>query len=153
MPLLSSRLPVIPYDLFARLQSAFHARHRFNHGFLPKLFCPRFLSNTTSGTIASPSPETRRRIRTGLEYRDDRPVLPQTSLISMPSRSIFMDLGEIRRICIGRRAQTIQSLGMGEIAVVRTKEHEWLDAREALLLGIPGEVICRDGDTVRRFPP
>ncbi|KAI6122020.1 hypothetical protein F5141DRAFT_1201458 [Pisolithus sp. B1] len=86
---------------------------------------------------------------TELEYRDDRPVLSHMSLISMPSRRIFMDLGEIRRIYSGRRARAIRSLGMGEIVVVRTKkkEHEWLDAREALLLGIPGEMICRDGDT------
>lgn len=63
----------------------------------------------------------------------------------MPSRRVFMDLGEIRRICSGRRAQTIKPLGMGEIAVVQTKkkEHEWLEAREALVLGLHGEVVCR----------
>jgi len=56
-----------------------------------------------------------------------------------------MDLSEIRLICSGRRAQQVKPLGMGEIAVVRTKdkEHEWLEAREALQLKLAGEVVCR----------
>jgi len=66
-------------------------------------------------------------------------------LISKPSKRIYMDLTEIRLLCSGRRAQTVKPLGMGEIAVVRTKdkENEWLEAREALQLKIPGEVVCR----------
>ena len=56
-----------------------------------------------------------------------------------------MDLDEIRRICTGRRAQTIKPLGMGEIAIVHTKskEHEWIEAREALQLKLDGEIVCR----------
>jgi len=39
----------------------------------------------------------------------------------------------------------VKPLGMGEVAIVRTKdkEHEWLEAREALTLKIPGEAVCR----------
>ena len=67
------------------------------------------------------------------------------SLVSKPSKRVLMDAGEIQRICSGRRVQTVKPLGMGEIAVVRTaeKEHEWLEAREALQLGLEGEVVCR----------
>jgi len=56
-----------------------------------------------------------------------------------------MDTSEIRRICSGRRAQTIKPLGLGEIAVVKTKskEHEWLEVREALQMKLDGEVVCR----------
>ena len=56
-----------------------------------------------------------------------------------------MDISEIRRICSGRRAQTIKPLGLGEIAVVKTKskEHEWVEAREALQMRLDGEVVCR----------
>jgi ribosomal protein S8 len=150
----------LPYDLCARVQNAFRARHRYlavehskqNLAILSILLRSGFLSNITRGTIASPSPsdfqhvnEPQRRIWAELKYRDDRPVLSDMSLISMPSRRVFMDLGEIRRICSGRRAQTVKPLGMGEIAVVKTKsrEHEWLEAREALTLGIDGEVVCR----------
>ncbi|KAF8845931.1 ribosomal protein S8 [Paxillus ammoniavirescens] len=150
----------LPYDLCARVQNAFRARHRHiavehstqNLAILSILLRAGFLSNLTRGTIASPSPsdflrvgEAQRRIWAELKYRDDRAVLSDMSLISMPSRRVFMDVGEIRRICSGRRAQTIKPLGLGEIAVVKTKsrEHEWLEAREALMLGLDGEVICR----------
>ena len=56
-----------------------------------------------------------------------------------------MSFDEIRRICSGRRAQTVRPLGMGEVAVVHTKnkEHEWVEARDAVRLGLDGEVICR----------
>ena len=66
-------------------------------------------------------------------------------LISRPSKPIHMELSEIRRLCTGRRVQNVKPLRMGEIAIVKTKdrEHEWLEAREALQLRIPGEVICR----------
>lgn len=63
----------------------------------------------------------------------------------MSSKRIFMDVSEIRRIVTGRRAQFVKPLGMGEIAVVKTKDkdNEWLEAREALQLNLDGEVICR----------
>jgi len=66
-------------------------------------------------------------------------------LLSRPSKRVYMNLSEIRLICSGRRAQNVKPLGMGEIAVVRTKdrENEWLEAREALQLKMPGEIICR----------
>ena len=39
----------------------------------------------------------------------------------------------------------MKPLRMGEIAIVKTKdrENEWLEAREALQMRLPGEVICR----------
>ena len=150
----------LPHDLCARVQNAFRARHQNiavahttqNLGILSILLRAGFLSNLTRGTIQEPSPtafhntgEAQRRIWADLKYRDDQPVLRGMELVSMPSRRVFMDLDEIRRICSGRRAQTVKPLGMGEIAVVRTKnkEHEWLEAREALQLKLDGEVICR----------
>lgn len=150
----------LPYDLCARVQNAFRARHRYlavdhskqNLAILSILLRAGFLSNITRGTIASPSPsdfqhvgEPQRRIWAELKYRDNLPLLLNMSLISRPSRRVFMELGEIRRICSGRRAQTVKPLGLGEIAVVKTKsrEHEWLEAREALVLGLDGEVVCR----------
>lgn len=150
----------LPHDLCARVQNAFRARHQRisvahttqNLGILSILLRAGFLSQITRGTVDSPSPddfqlvaETQRRIWADLKYRDDKPVLHAMSLVSLPSRRIFMNLDEIRRICTGRRAQTVKPLGMGEIAVVRTKskEHEWLELREAIHLKLDGEVICR----------
>ncbi|EPQ53475.1 ribosomal protein S8 [Gloeophyllum trabeum ATCC 11539] len=151
---------VLPHDLCAHLQNAFRARHlqvavahtTQNLGILSILLRAGFLTSLTRGTAQAPAPldwakagEAERRIWAQLKYRDDRPVLSAMELVSRPSKRIFMDAGEIRRICSGRRAQTIKPLGMGEIAVVHTdsKEHEWVEAREAVRLNLEGEVICR----------
>ena len=150
----------LPHDLCARVQNAFRARHKLlcvdhnkqNLGVLSILLRAGFLVSLTRGTVEGPYTEAfhtvgdaKKRIWAELKYRDDRPVLAQMELISRPSRRTFMDIGEIRRICSGRRAQQVKPLGMGEVAVVHTnnKEHEWLEAREALRLGLDGEVLCR----------
>ena len=110
------------------------------------------MSSVTRGTAAEPDPQAflrapphEQRIWADLKYRDARPVLNDMELISKPSKPVFMDLSEIRRLCTGRRVQNVKPLRMGEIAIVKTRdrEHEWLEAREALQLRIPGEVICR----------
>ncbi|KAF7334240.1 Mitochondrial ribosomal protein subunit S8 [Mycena sanguinolenta] len=111
-----------------------------------------FISNLTRGTIAEASPsafltvnDAQKRIWADLKFRNDLPVLTDMEIISRPSKRVFMDLAEIRRLCTGRRAQNIRPLGLGEIIVVRTNnpEHEWLEAREAVQLKLSGEVICR----------
>lgn len=150
----------LPHDLCSLVQNAFRARHRRiavdhttqNLGILSILLRAGFISSLTRGTIDGPSPdafheasEAQKRIWAELKYRDDRPVLTSMSLVSKPSRKVFMEISEIRRICSGRRAQTIKPLGLGEIAVVKTKskENEWLEAREALQMRLDGEVVCR----------
>ncbi|TFK66339.1 ribosomal protein S8 [Pluteus cervinus] len=152
----------LPHDLCARLQNAFRARHAHvpltnstqSLGILSILLRSGFLTSFTRGTPTTPcSPEAydaapsdaHRRIWAELKYRDDQPSLRNMELVSKPSKRVFMTVGEIRRICTGRRAGVIKPLGMGEIAVVRTKskEHEWIEAREAVQLKLGGEVICR----------
>jgi len=150
----------LPYDLCARLQNAFRIRHARisvphttqNLGILSILLRSGFITSITRGTIEAPSPEkfvdagaAQRRIWVDLKYRNDRPVLENMHLVSKPSKRVFMDTSEIRRLCSGRSAKTVKPLGMGEIAVLRTnnKEYEWLEAREALQLHLSGEVICR----------
>ncbi|KAI0077618.1 ribosomal protein S8 [Panus rudis PR-1116 ss-1] len=151
---------VLPHDLCSHVQNAFRARHARisvphtvqNLAILSILFRSGFLSSVTRGTIQEPSPvafhgvpDNYKRIWADLKYRDDRPVLSAMSLISKPSKPIHMTSSEIRRLCSGRRAQNIKPLGLGEIAVVKTKdrEHEWVEAREAVQLCLDGEVICR----------
>ncbi|KAH9982715.1 ribosomal protein S8 [Lactifluus volemus] len=150
----------LPYDLCARLQNAFRARHARisvphttqNLAILSILLRAGFLTNITRGTTDAPSPEefldvreAQRRIWADLKYRNDRPVLENMHLVSKPRKRVFMDIGEIRRLCTGRSAKTVKPLGMGEIVVIQTnnKEYEWLEAREALQLQLSGEVICR----------
>ncbi|KIM76238.1 hypothetical protein PILCRDRAFT_824468 [Piloderma croceum F 1598] len=151
---------VLPHDLCAHVQNAFRARHAKiavhhttqNLGILSILFRAGFLSSITRGTVDAPSPagfhkvgEPERRIWAELKYRDDRPVLQHMELISKPSKRVMMDIKEIRLLCSGRSAGEVKPLGFGEVAVVRTnnKEHEWLEAREALQMKLSGEVICR----------
>jgi ribosomal protein S8 len=161
LPLTTQNITMpLPYDLCARLQNAFRARQARisvphttqNLGILSILLRAGFLTNITRGTIEAPSPaefleagEAQRRIWADLKYRNDRPVLENMHLVSKPSKRVFMDINEIRRLCTGRSAKTVKPLGMGEIAVVHTgnKEFEWLEAREAIQLRLDGEVICR----------
>ena len=151
---------VLPHALCSHIQNAFRARLQHvavhhttqNLAILSILLRAGFLSNVTRGTVDAPSPDefhgvpdSEKRIWADLKYRDDRPVLSDMELISRPSKPIFMELSEIRRLCTGRRVQNVKPLRMGEIAIVKTKdrENEWLEAREALQLRLPGEVICR----------
>lgn len=151
---------VLPHALCSHVQNAFRARHQRisvphtvqNLGILSILLRAGFVLSVTRGTVEEMSPtaftqapEAQRRIWADLKYRDDRPVLNNMELISLPSKPIHMAAAEIRAICSGRRSQTVKPLGMGEVAVVKTKvkEYEWLEAREAVRLGLGGEVICR----------
>ena len=151
---------VLPHNLCSHVQNAFRARHQHiavhhttqNLAILSILLRAGFLSNVTRGTVEKPSPEdfllaseSEKRIWADLKYRDDRPVLSDMELISKPSRKIFMTPKEILLLCTGRRVQRQRPLRMGEIAVVKTesKENEWLEAREAVQLGLDGEVVCR----------
>lgn len=151
---------VLPHDLCAHIQNAFRARHAriaVNHstqnlGILSILFRAGFISSITRGTIDEVSPdafhgvgEAERRIWAELKYRDDRPVLHHMELVSKPSKRIMMDVNELRLLCSGRGAKQVKPLKFGEVAVVHTKvkEHEWLEAREALAMKLAGEVVCR----------
>lgn len=151
---------MLPHYLCSSVQNAFRARHahiavqhtRQNLGILSILLRSGFISSLTRGTVSEPSPdafreagEAQRRIWVDLKYRDDRPVLTNMELVSKPSKNIFMDASEVRRICTGRRAKNVKPLRMGEVAVIRTKnpEYEWVEAREAMQLQLGGEVICR----------
>jgi len=151
---------MLPHDLCSKIQNAFRARHQkisLHHntqtlGILSILLRAGFISSITRGTISGPSPsdfntakESQRRIWAELKYRDDQPVLNAMELISRPSRRVILDMQGIRMICSGRRSGQVKPLGMGEVAMVRTadREHQWLEAREALQLRIPGEVVCR----------
>lgn len=151
---------MLPHDLCSKIQNAFRARHAkiaLNHnrqtlGILNILLRAGFISSMTRGTTAGPDPalfltakESERRIWADLKYRDDQPVLSHMELISKPSKRVFMSLTDIRLICSGRRAGQVKPLGMGEVAMVKTesREHEWLEAREALQMKLEGEVVCR----------
>ncbi|EUC61063.1 ribosomal protein S8 [Rhizoctonia solani AG-3 Rhs1AP] len=135
----------LPFDLCARLQNGFRARHKAiavphttqNLAILTILLQTGFISSFNEVSVAQ------KRIWAELKYSGDRPVLSQAQLVSKPSKRVNMEPSEIMRLCTGRRAKFISPLGLGEIAVVKTGVGSWLEAREALRLGLGGEVICR----------
>jgi ribosomal protein S8 len=150
----------LPHDLCSLVHNAFRSRRARvavphstqNLAILNILLRSGFIASVTRGTVAAPDPaaflhvsDAQKRIWAELKYRDDLPVLTDMQLVSKPSNRVFMGTYDIRLICSGRRARTIKPLGMGEIAIVKTehKQHEWLEAREALALKLSGEVICR----------
>jgi ribosomal protein S8 len=45
----------------------------------------------------------------------------------------------------GKRAKMVKGLNLGEIAVVNTSEAGFLEGREAMRLGLGGEVVARAG--------
>ncbi|KAF9066815.1 mitochondrial ribosomal protein subunit S8 [Rhodocollybia butyracea] len=151
---------MLPHALCSHIQNAFRARHALisvehntqNLGILSILLRSGFITSITRGTTTGPNPasflsdeEKNQRIWATLKYRDDLPVLHSMELVSKPSKKVFMTPSELRRLCSGRRAGPVSPLGMGEIAVVRTanKEFMWIEAREAVSMKMGGEVVCR----------
>ena len=126
--------------------------NRQNLGILSILLRAGFISSISRGIVAGPDPvsfkkvkEYERWIWANLKYGDDQAVLTNMELISRPSQRVFMSSSDLRLICSGRRSGRVKPLGMGEVAMVKKehKQHEWLEAREALQLKIPGEPVCR----------
>jgi len=148
----------LPHDLCSQVQNGFRLRRASiavphttqNLAILGILLREGFLSSITRGTASVPSPsewalvtEPYRRIWASLKYRGDRPVLSSMSLISAPSKRIHMDAYGIRRLVSGKRSSFVKPLGMGEIAIVKVGDKQWVEAREAVAMDLGGEVVCR----------
>jgi len=159
---------MLAHDLCSKLHQAFRARHNrvvVNHtvqnlAILTVLMQHGFITCLSRGTIDGPSPrafigakEQNRRIWADLKYRDERAVLTDMRAVSLPSKRVRMKNDELLRFCSGRRVGTVKPLDLGEIAVLKvrpdvkkrelTRENEFVEAREALALGLEGEVLCR----------
>ncbi|SCV68895.1 BQ2448_1016 [Microbotryum intermedium] len=66
-------------------------------------------------------------------------------LVSKPSRKIVLDHQELKRFVEGSRVKFVRGLGMGEVALVRSGEDKWVEAKEAVRRGLGGEVVARVG--------
>ncbi|SGY29231.1 BQ5605_C002g01028 [Microbotryum silenes-dioicae] len=66
-------------------------------------------------------------------------------LVSKPSRKVVLDKEELSRFVRGSRVKFVRGLGMGEVALVRSGEATWVEAREAVRKGLGGEVVARVG--------
>jgi len=80
-----------------------------------------------------------------LKYRNGLPVLARAAIVSRPSVHLYVDSNELKSMLTGGRIKHRAGMGMGEIAVVRTKDGRYLEGWEAFAEGVGGEVICKMG--------
>ncbi|GAA5831506.1 hypothetical protein JCM11251_004047 [Rhodosporidiobolus azoricus] len=155
---------MLPHELCARLSNASMARHRWvplaptkqhlsllslllSHGFISSVSYGS--TNTSSATPPDPSSYTTarlsdKRVWAELKYRKDRPILNKMSLVSHPSRKVFMDKDEVARFVKGSRVKFVPGLRLGEVALVQSGK-EFVEGRDAIRRGLGGEVIARVG--------
>jgi ribosomal protein S8 len=151
---------MLPHELCTHLRNGARAGlrrlclHNTNQNFaiLSILLRHGFITSLTLGTTREPSPQefraasvAQKRIWAEMKYKDNRPVLGDIQLVSKPSRKLYFDPDELKRLVSGQRAKMIKGLTLGEIVVVDTREAGFLEGREALGLGIGGEVVARVG--------
>jgi ribosomal protein S8 len=80
-----------------------------------------------------------------LKYRGDRSVIGKLQLISKPSKNIVMDNEELDRLLRGRRVKGVQGACLGEVFIVKTGSDTYMEGREAVRLGLGGEVMIKVG--------
>ena len=155
---------MLAHDLCSKISQAYRVRHNRivvhhtvqNLGILNILLRHGLISNITRGTDAGRDPlewrnvpQACKRLWADLKYRDNRAVLSSMKAVSKPSKRVHMTHEELLRFCSGRRVGITKPLEMGEIAVVHpstaSEDRQYLEAREALALGLGGEVLCRAG--------
>lgn len=79
-----------------------------------------FITNVTLGSPSSNNPSTflptdeqHRRIWIELKYRSNRPVLNNMSVISKPSKRVWMEKDEVKRWVNGARVKGVSGLKLG----------------------------------------
>lgn len=118
-----------------------------SHGFISSV---SYGSTSTSST-SPPDPASfgtarvaDKRVWAELKYRSERAVLNKMSLVSHPSRRVFMDPEEVKRFVRGSRVKFVPGLSLGEVCLINSRMG-WVDGREAVKRGLGGEVIARVG--------
>jgi ribosomal protein S8 len=117
-----------------------------------------FLSSVTRGgltpprldTLSSyvPEPVTQENISTrrlwlGLKYYNNEPVLSEMSLISKPTKRIWMDADGLARIVRGREAGFVKGLTRPGESMFVTTDKGILEARECVERKVGGMLLCR----------
>ncbi|KAH7400153.1 ribosomal protein S8 [Cadophora sp. MPI-SDFR-AT-0126] len=117
-----------------------------------------FLSSVTRGGLTPPpldnlssyvpEPVTQenissRRLWLGMKYWNNEPVLSQMSMVSKPTKRVWMDVEGLGRIVRGREAGFVKGLTKpGECLFVSTDKGV-LEARECVERKIGGMLLCR----------
>lgn len=111
-----------------------------------------FVSSVSLGSAQNPhplafhdAPAPARILVTNLKYRGDRSVIGKLELISKPSKRVILDKDELARLLRGRRVKGVAGACLGEVFFVKTGNDAYLEAREAVRLGLGGEVLVKVG--------
>ncbi|CAK4031653.1 37S ribosomal S8, mitochondrial [Lecanosticta acicola] len=84
-----------------------------------------------------------RRLWLGMKYYDSKPVLSRASMISKPTKRIWLNNSDIGNLVRGRRAGEVKPMTqIGEILAVST-DRGIMEARECAERRIGGMVLCR----------
>lgn len=84
-----------------------------------------------------------RRLWLGLKYWNNEPVLSRMSMISKPTRRVWMDVDGLGKLTRGRSAGAVKGLTKpGECVYVST-DRGILEARECVERKIGGMLLCR----------
>lgn len=149
-----------PHVMLTTLRNASRALHPQTHvkyskqnlSILSLLASHGFVSSVTLGSSQNPhplafrdAPAPARILITNLKYRGDRSVIGKLELISKPSKRIVLDKDELARLVRGRRVKGVAGACLGEVFFVKTEDETYLEAREAVRLGLGGEVIVKVG--------
>jgi ribosomal protein S8 len=84
-----------------------------------------------------------RRLWLGLKYWDNGPVLSEMSMVSKPTKRVWMDVEGLGKLVRGRDADYIRGLTkLGECLFVST-DRGVLEARECVEKKVGGMLLCR----------
>lgn len=84
-----------------------------------------------------------RRLWLGMKYWNSEPVLEKMSLISKPTRRIWLDVEGLKKIVLGRNSGYVNGLTRpGECLYVST-DRGIFEARECVERKIGGQLLCR----------
>lgn len=101
---------------------------------------------TTNPDRIGPSTKLRvseQRLWLGMKYWNSQPVLEKMSMISKPTRRIWMDVEGLRDLVLGKRNGYVDGLTRpGECVYVST-DKGILEARECVERKIGGQLLCR----------
>ncbi|KAG9238056.1 ribosomal protein S8 [Amylocarpus encephaloides] len=84
-----------------------------------------------------------RRLWLGLKYFDNEPVLRNMSMVSKPTKRIWMDVEGLGRIVRGREAGFVKGLTRPGECIFVTTDRGVLEARECVERKIGGMLLCR----------
>lgn len=103
-------------------------------------------SSNTEGAEIEPvtrSNVASRRLWLGMKYWNSEPVLEKMSLISKPTRRIWMDTEGLKKLVLGRDSGYVKGISRpGECLYVST-DRGIFEARECVERKIGGQLLCR----------